>query len=89
MAENSRIYICKNRAYGEFHHSSFLSGKKVAAAGEIKIEKGIIKLVTDESGHYKPSITKVEKNLLDELSNRYYFVAGDNTIENIKFIPGF
>lgn len=40
-----------------FNHSSFVQGKKVAAAGELLFEKGVLKGVTDSSGHYKPDIT--------------------------------
>ncbi len=46
MSEEGRFYLSKNYAYGKFHHSSFLAGKPVAGAGEIYIEKGIIKIVT-------------------------------------------
>ena len=40
---------------GEFHHSSFLSGKPVLSAGEMKVENGELKVITAKSGHYKPS----------------------------------
>lgn len=37
-----------------FHHSSFLAGAPVAAAGELKVEKGVVELLSNESGHYLP-----------------------------------
>ena len=40
---------------GLFHHSSFLGGKKAAAAGEIRVEGGRLKEVTAKSGHYMPT----------------------------------
>ncbi|WP_378181399.1 fibronectin type III domain-containing protein [Aquimarina sp. SS2-1] len=89
MSENGKIYISKNRAYGEFHHSSFLSGEKISAAGEITIENGIIKIISNESGHYKPSLTMVKSNMLKELNDRSYFSVGDNSEETIQFISGF
>ena len=89
MSEDGKIYISTYNEVGKFHHSSFLSGKKIAAAGEIQIKNGLIKLVTNESGHYKPSITMIKDNLLKELNSRYYFFAGDNIEDNIKFTSGF
>lgn len=38
---------------GEFHHSSFLSGSPVLAAGEIAINNGAIVGLTNKTGHYK------------------------------------
>ncbi len=40
---------------GKFHHSSFLSGRPVQAAGEMVVEDGIPKVVTCKSGHYQPT----------------------------------
>ena len=37
-----------------FHHSSFLGGKPVAAAGELEFNQGRLVSVTDGSGHYQP-----------------------------------
>jgi hypothetical protein len=45
---------------GVFHHSSFLSGKPVLAAGEILVDNGIIKVVTCKSGHYRPSFNEMK-----------------------------
>ena len=65
----------------------FLSGQPVSAAREIIIEKGLIKVV--DNGHYRPSLEIVEKNVLKELSNRYYFSTVLNTKDRIKFTNGF
>ncbi|QYD69155.1 hypothetical protein KZJ38_01825 [Paraburkholderia edwinii] len=37
------------------HHSSFLSGAPVAAAGAIRVASGQLNYLTDQSGHYAPS----------------------------------
>lgn len=37
-----------------FHHSSFLSGNPVSAAGEISVKNGVIESITRKSGHYFP-----------------------------------
>ena len=84
------IYISKYNKNGEFHHSSFLSGEKVAAAGDIIIKDGVIKQVTNNSGHYTPLLKDVKKNLLDELDFRDYLLNnklwGEKLEESIKFL---
>ena len=37
-----------------FHHSSFLSGGTVSCAGEIKCKNGVLELISNVSGHYRP-----------------------------------
>lgn len=41
---------------GRIAHSSMNAGRPVLAAGEIKIEQGVITAITTHSGHYKPSL---------------------------------
>jgi hypothetical protein len=38
---------------GEFHHSSFLSGEPVKAAGEWQVSNGQIDYITGKTGHYR------------------------------------
>lgn len=38
---------------GLVHHSSFLAGGDVASAGELKVDNGQLKHVTNKTGHYK------------------------------------
>jgi hypothetical protein len=40
---------------GKLHHSSFLGGRPVMAAGELVSEDGVVKVLTAKSGHYRPS----------------------------------
>ncbi|WDF47808.1 hypothetical protein PQ459_04850 [Chryseobacterium sp. KACC 21268] len=89
MSEKGNIYISKTYELGKFHHSSFLAGKPVAVAGEIFIEKGIIKEITDGSGHYQVSLDVVKNNSLEELNARNYFIYGTNREVDIKFSRGF
>ncbi|NOQ71998.1 MAG: hypothetical protein GQ574_08350 [Crocinitomix sp.] len=89
MSETGEIFISKLDEFGVFHHSSFLSGEKIAAAGEIIIEEGIIKYVNNKSGHYMPLIDNVKDNLLLELYQRDYFVGGFNIKEEIIFKSEF
>lgn len=55
MDEGGRIFSSKFAKFGEFHHSSFLAGKPVAAAGTLHVKEGIVQRITDRSGHYLPS----------------------------------
>lgn len=89
ISEKGNIYISKTYELGKFHHSSFLAGKPVAVAGEIFIEKGIIKEITDGSGHYQVSLDVVKNNSLEELNARNYFIYGTNREVDIKFSRGF
>ncbi len=37
------------------HHSSPIQGGSAAAAGEMELAKGVVRQVTDQSGHYRPT----------------------------------
>jgi hypothetical protein len=68
MTEDGKIYMAdqgdevnlsrdeRNNPQWLFHHSSFLHGKPIAAAGELIFAEGHLKGVTDASGHYRPSL---------------------------------
>lgn len=47
-AGNSKV------AYEYFHHSSFLPGDEVAAAGDMEVKQGYLKNISNESGHFRP-----------------------------------
>src|SRR5215218_5624405 len=47
------IYAGQHRV-GLFHHSSFLAGRDVTAAGEQKVSAGKLEVKTSKSGHYTP-----------------------------------
>jgi hypothetical protein len=61
MDESGNIYASTKQVVGKFHHSSFLSGRPVAVAGEISVKNGIITSITRRSGHYTPG-----KSYLDQ-----------------------
>jgi hypothetical protein len=52
-----------------FHHSSFLSGGPVAFAGEIRVTRGVPELITNGSGHYRPSMDMLD-GVLERLKSR-------------------
>ena len=53
MDPQGRIYAGEPRLM-EFHHSSFLAGAPVAAAGELMVVDGMVVSHSRQSGHYKP-----------------------------------
>jgi hypothetical protein len=65
MSPMGEIYFSDTPKFREFHHSSFLAGAEVAAAGELKIKKGILMTVNNRSGHYRPTYAHVFQFLLE------------------------
>lgn len=55
MDEYGNVYASSQHAVGQFHHSSLAGGRPVAAAGELEVRDGVLRLVTDQSGHYQPA----------------------------------
>jgi hypothetical protein len=48
----------------QFNHSTLAAGGDVICAGEIKIENGMIKYISNESGHYKPTAVQLASAIL-------------------------
>lgn len=69
MDADGNFYASNYHEVSVFHHSSFFSGKPVAAAGEIESEKGILTAISDRSGHYQPEPELME-NALKELEGK-------------------
>lgn len=63
------IYISLFHRRGEFHHSSFLAGAPVAAAGEVEVENGVIQSISNRSGHYQTDVNHF-KQVIAELQKR-------------------
>ncbi|GGM31750.1 hypothetical protein GCM10009425_47940 [Pseudomonas asuensis] len=55
MDATGAMYISNEQTPGKFHHSSFFGGGPVAAAGDIRIENGVITAISRKSGHYRPT----------------------------------
>jgi hypothetical protein len=56
-----KIYISYYKPQGVFHHSSFLSGGDVIAAGTIVFKNGHIKSISNSSGHYRVTDRSLEQ----------------------------
>ncbi len=61
----------------EFHHSSFLAGAPVAAAGEIMVVDGMLVSHSRRSGHYKPDEIHHDQ-FKQELGDRGLDISGIN-----------
>lgn len=81
MDLNGNVYASKQFKVFLFHHSSILAGRDVAFAGEMQVENGVIKKVTNCSGHYLPPITLAQQ-LVDSLKKQGY--AGDIKVDDCK-----
>jgi hypothetical protein len=79
MDGNGHLYASEHRL-GIFHHSSFLAGGDVAGAGEIKVERGVVKSVTNKSGHYTPTSEEMVQ-VFEELEARGVNLAA------VEYIP--
>ncbi|RJF99468.1 PAAR domain-containing protein [Noviherbaspirillum saxi] len=69
MDGEGNFFAYKYAEVGEFHHSSFLAGKPVAAAGELTSYDGLIVEISNKSGHYKPSVDFLLQ-AMNELENK-------------------
>jgi hypothetical protein len=53
-----RMYLGRKRK-GRFHHSSFVAGAPVVAAGKIVIKLGRVLAIEPHSGHFKPKLASL------------------------------
>ena len=65
---------------GKFHHSSLVSGKKVKCAGMINVLGGKVKLVDNDSGHYKPEARHL-RTFVEFLDRQSAFTADARIID--------
>ncbi|MFI5342805.1 MAG: hypothetical protein ACHQUC_01155 [Chlamydiales bacterium] len=62
MGPDQTLYAT-SQIVNEKHHSSFMAGGAVIGAGECKVVDGKLTMISNKSGHYKPS----KENMLDVL----------------------
>jgi len=74
MTPNGDLYSHAHKV-GLFHHSSFLAGLPTAGAGEIQVIGGVVKRITNKSGHYLPDDTNMIQ-VLKELNSRGVNLSG-------------
>lgn len=61
MDENGQLYASNYHEVYRFHHSSFLAGGLVRAAGELSVRNGVIEEMSNCSGHYRPTYLITEQ----------------------------
>ncbi|MBI4865269.1 MAG: hypothetical protein HY815_34150, partial [Candidatus Riflebacteria bacterium] len=69
MDEQGNLFASNMHEVGKFHHSSLLAGQPVSAAGELEVRNGVLRRITDQSGHYRPRLPFMEQavNRLEQL----------------------
>ncbi len=88
MTDDGKVYVAdvaaeiesgeapEKKYFDRFHHSSFLRGSAVAAAGEVRTDEfGRLVGVTDGSGHYRPELEHT-RQFLNELLRRAIDLTG-------------
>jgi hypothetical protein len=55
QAPDGKFYASPVDKVGQVHHSTFMGGGPVKTAGEMRVEKGVLKGLNNNSGHYRPS----------------------------------
>jgi hypothetical protein len=53
--QDGNLYASNFQQAGFFHHSSFMAGEDIAGAGELRVVDGKLEVISDNSGHYKPT----------------------------------
>jgi hypothetical protein len=85
MDKNGSFYASDYQEVGIFHHSSLAAGQPVTAAGEFEVEDGVLKLISNKSGHYQPSIGLTQQ-ALDSLKRSGIDIT--SVIEDFIWSPG-
>jgi hypothetical protein len=62
MGRTGNIHV-SSHSVGYRHHSSLLAGTNVAGAGELQVEDGRLKWISNKSGHYSPSVVHLVQTL--------------------------
>jgi hypothetical protein len=75
MGFDGTLYSSLTYGRNMIMHSSFFSGKPVAAAGEIKAQNGVIQSMNNCSGHYRPTVAETQQ-AIDSLNVQGYDVDG-------------
>lgn len=69
MDEFGNIFVTASPKGGKIHHSSFLSGAPVAAAGHMTVVNGVLSYIDRSSGHYAPTPAQL-KQVVNELKSK-------------------
>jgi hypothetical protein len=62
MGRTGNIHVSSHMV-GHRHHSSLLAGTDVAGAGELQVDRGNLRWLSNKSGHYAPSVVHLVQTL--------------------------
>jgi hypothetical protein len=62
MGRTGNIHV-SSHSIGHRHHSSLLAGTEVAGAGELQVDRGNLRWLSNKSGHYAPSVVHLVQTL--------------------------
>lgn len=85
MDQHGDIFASKHQIEGHFHHSSFLGGEPVGAAGELGVKDGKVQLISNNSGHYRPTKTDAYNFIKHLYNDKGAFFDRENL--DVKFDP--
>lgn len=86
MDQQGNLFASNHQAVGHFHHSSFLGGHPVGAAGELGVKDGKVQLISNNSGHYQPSKTATYDFIKHLYNDKGAFFDRDNL--SVRFAAG-
>ena len=81
---SGRFYSSNESQAGKFHHSSFLAGRDVKAAGDWKVTGGKLMMISAISGHYHPTLDSLKGALVDLQAVSRQLVSWGGNVECYK-----
>ena len=81
---SGRFYSSNESQAGKFHHSSFLAGRDVKAAGDWKVTQGKLMMISAISGHYHPTLESLKGALVDLQAVSRQLVSWGGNVECFK-----
>jgi len=61
MSHGRKFYMSPDHRNGEFFHSAYTAGESVVCSGSVTFKGGVPKILTNLSGHYKPTPDKIDR----------------------------
>lgn len=81
---SGRFYSSTESKMGKFHHSSFLAGREVKAAGDWEVDHGRLKTISAVSGHYRPPLEALLEALHDLKATSHQLLEWGAVVEAYK-----
>jgi hypothetical protein len=62
--DGTRQFFTSMPRINAVHHSSLVAGKDVVGAGEWIVRKGMLRAISANSGHYRPTMNHLQQSVL-------------------------